>query len=134
MGGELHDFRRPCERGVRRHLVAAHEIEHQIARGARMELRRAGRHGLLRGHHRRQVLVVDDERVGRVLRLRRGLRHEQGYRLADVAYDFVGERQALREALVGAVLPLEWSGGRDRLESRLHQLLAGDHCDHARMG
>ncbi len=129
--GELHDLRRARERGVGRGLVAADEIEHQIAGRARMELRSARGHGLRGRGHRGQFLVLDDQGFGGVLRLRRGFRHDQGDRLAHVADHFMGEGQALREALIGAVLPLEGRRGGDRLQASLHQLAAGDDRDHA---
>ena len=132
VGPDLHYLRSLGERGVGRALVAADEIEHQVARRARMELRRARRQRLLGAHHGRQVLVVHHQRLGRVLRLRGGLGHHQGHRLADVAHDFVRERQPLRLALLRAVLPLEWRGRGDRLQSRPDEVLAREHRDRPR--
>jgi hypothetical protein len=132
IGGELHHLRRFRERRVRGRLVAPCEIEHQVARRARMELGRARRDGLLRRGHRRQILVVDDQRLGRVLRLRGSLGDDQRDRFAHVAHHFVREGKSLRQALLGSVPPLEGRRGRDRLEPRLHQLGAADHREHAR--
>jgi hypothetical protein len=50
-----------------------------------------------------------------------------------MAHHFVGQRGALRQALGGAVLHAAGRRRRYRLEAGVHQLLAGDHRDHARL-
>ncbi len=78
-----------------RHLggVAVMEIQEDVAGRLVVQLRRAGLRPVRGRRHRRQRVDVEDDRLGRVLRLRHGLGDRERHRLAGIAHARLGERR-----------------------------------------
>ena len=131
---ELGDVARPGEGGIRRGLVADVPVEDGIAGRLLMHLRRALglRPAGLRigGEH----LVVDHDRLGRVLGLRQGLGDHHGDMVADIA------NLALRQHRMGtgahrrAVLRMDHPAADEPSHLVGRDILAGEDGDHAGHG
>ena len=109
-------------------------VERDIARRLGKELRRTGRE---RGAHigdRIELLVVDRDLLGSVLRLRDAVGDHQRDRLADMQHALARERRAERHDQLGAVAADERRMQRGRADAGRLQFLVREHRDHAGRG
>jgi hypothetical protein len=134
VGRMRHHLRRARERGLGFFLVAAYEVEHEIAWHRLVQLRRAGGERCLRREHGGQLLVIHEHRLRRVLRLRRGLGNHQGNGFAYVPHAVGRERIARRHFLIRAAAALHGGGGGHGLVAGGKDVLARQHLDHAGHG
>ena len=138
---EIHgdDIRRLREGALGRRGIAEIRIDQNIVGHLVPDRRGAGAHGVFGMQHEGQFVVDDVERFGRIERLRAGLRHHHGDRLADVAR-LVGGQQHMRAdedfAAAGAgelhvVARLRQRIVRDRPKAVGLAIGAGEHAEHA---
>ena len=134
VGSEPHYARRAPERGLGRRLVAAGEIQQQVAGNVLVQQRRAARERRARIDHRGQLAVFDRHRFGGVLRGRRAFSHHQRDRLADIAHAPLGQRRPHGRQLLGPAATLHRRCRGQRPQSRCRYVGAGQDGDHARHG
>jgi hypothetical protein len=129
---DFHDLARRAERRVGRGLVARDPVEGEVAGQLGVQLRRARRERLFGDRDRGQLLVLDGDQLGRVLRRVRRLGDDAGDALADVAHLALSEHRAGRflQRLAVAVLHPEVRG--NRAVTGLGDVLAGEHREHSR--
>ena len=129
---ERDDIGRRLEGGIGRAFVADGPVVDHVARGFRVQLRRAR---LDRGANVRnggQFLVIDDHGLGRVLGLVLGLGDHDRDRLADEAHGFRRHRRPCAHLHAGAVLGGDGPAADQVADLVIDDLLAGQHADHAR--
>ena len=83
--------------------VADFPVKGQVARYIAMQLRSLRVHGVGAVDHHRQVFIVNGHRLGGVAGLVAGLRHDQGYGLAHIAYGPTGQNRSLTDFHFAAV-------------------------------
>ena len=106
-------------------------VECDIPGSVGKELRRAvGKRGAHVGD-RIELLIIDRDLLGGVLRLRDALGDHQRDRLAGMQHALAGERRAERHDQLGAVAAVERRMRRGRADTGRLQILVGEHRDHA---
>ena len=129
---ERRDVVRALEGGVDLRLVVLEEapVEAEVRGQALMHLRRIGLERRAHVDHRRQLVDVDLDRLGRVARLGERLGDHRGDWLADVAHHPLGEDRVPRLLLLRAVAARHLPRGRQA--ARVLEVVAGEDPEHPR--
>ena len=117
------------EGGVGRGLVAELPLEDRVVGRDLVDLRgalRCARGGVGDG---RQLLVVDDDRLGRVLGLRQRLGDDDGDVVADVAHLALGQRRVRARLHRRAVLGMDHPAADQAADLVGREVLAGEDGD-----
>src|SRR6187401_2098201 len=88
-------------------------VETDIARSFRPELRGALLHRRARGGDRRQLLIIDDDLVGGVLRGGCRYRNDHGHRFTHMHHPRFGKRRTMRGDRGFSASPRNWMAVRD---------------------
>ena len=112
-------------------LVAEMPVEHAVVGRLVMD------HGLgadrLGGvDHRRQLLIIDRDRLGRVARLRQRLRHNNGDMVADIAHLTLRQRRMRAGAHRRAVLVVDHPAADQTADLVGGEIVSGEDAEHAR--
>ena len=129
---ELHHVCRLVERGLRRGLVAELPVVADVARHVVEDERRTVRRRRGDARHGGKRLVLHLDQGGRGLRLRLGLRDDDGDLISDVADSIHDERGVGRLVHRRAVSAVDLPAARESVDAVLGHLLAGQDGDHAR--
>ena len=121
----------PCERAVDRLAVAVLEDQREVAGHRVVQLHRVCRQRCGHGRCNRELLVVDDDQLGRVARLQRRRRDDHRDRLADEPDPVARQHRHRRRPMRLAVGPLERAAGRQRLEAGRLDVGRGEDRDDA---
>ena len=110
--------------------VAVVKIEADVPGSVSVQQRRIRRRGGACGRHRRQRIDINENQLGRVLRLLDRLRHHHGDRLADIA-DPIGRERSLRRTRCRRAIAMLARGGRHVLDASRVQIRCRDDHVHA---
>ncbi len=131
---ELHDLGRAGERPIDRVFVAEVPVVADVAGHLVMHRRRAGRDGVAQVGDGGKVVEVDDELLGRVLRLLARLGDHDGDGVADMAHLADSEHGMRRLGHRRAVLVVDLPAAGHAADVVGLHVGAGEHRDHARPG
>ncbi len=123
---------RRLERGIRRGFLADGPVVDHVARGFRMQLRRARLDCGADIGRNRQFLIVDDDGFRRVAGLVLGLGNHHRDRLSGEAHDFRRHRRPSAHLHAGAVLRRDRPAADQIADLVVDDFLSGQHPDHAR--
>jgi hypothetical protein len=121
-------------KAIGRRLVAKRPVAAQVVRHIVEQKRRVALDGVEHADHRRQHLVIDDQRVGGALRLLARFRHDEGNRIADMAHLALRQRRMRRLLHRQAVLAGDAPAAGQSADTGGLEIFAGEHAEHARHG
>ena len=124
--------RRARERRLDRRGITRFIFEGDVARRLGVQFGRAGARRVVETHRRRQVLVIDCDVFGRILRQQRAVGHDQRQRLAGVMHAVASERRPERLLHFLSADAVESDTAGERLESGRIQIGGGEHQVDAR--
>ena len=131
---KLHHMLGLGEGRIRRRLVANMPIVTNIGRDIIMHRRRAERLGLMHIRRRRQHVVIDDNGLGSIARLRPAGRHHQRHRIAHKAHLALGQHRVRRLGHGRAILVVDLPATGHAADLIGRHILAGENRNHPRHG